>query len=159
MKKILGLVLVLGVQMNVGHAAVLKMAGEKTVSKYFTEKSEEEGIEFFHGTWSEALKKAEEDNKLIFLDAYAAWCGPCKYMAKKTFTDPDVGAFYNQHFINFKMDMEKGTDGPRLSRKFGLQAYPTLYFINGKEEVVHKKLGFHEAKEFIALGRVASEMK
>ena len=47
----------------------------------------DEGIKFFQGSWSDALKKSDKSDKLIFLDAYAAWCGPCKMMAKNTFTD------------------------------------------------------------------------
>lgn len=158
MKKILGIVLVFVLQIGVSHAAVLKMAGSKTISKYFTADSSEGGIQFFEGTWSEALEKAEADKKLIFMDAYAAWCGPCKAMSRKTFTDPTVGAFFNEHFINVKMDMEKGMDGPRLSRKFGLRAYPTLYFVNGKEEIVKQDLGYKDVKQLLALGKAASAL-
>ena len=40
------------------------------------------GIEFFHGTWKEALAKAKAEDKILFVDSYAQWCGPCKRMAK-----------------------------------------------------------------------------
>ena len=30
-----------------------------------------EGIRFFEGTWEEALQKAKEENKLIFMDCYS----------------------------------------------------------------------------------------
>lgn len=157
MKKLLGLILVMGIQMSVGYSTTLKIAGEFTVSKYFTSTSKE-GIQFFEGTWAEALQKSSEENKVIFLDAYASWCGPCKLMSRKTFTDPKVGAFFNKHFINVKMDMEKSADGRRLSRKYQLTAYPTLYFVDGKEEIVHQTLGYHQPKEFIEVGEAVIKM-
>ncbi len=40
------------------------------------------GIKFEDGNFSSLLAKAKKDKKLIFLDAYASWCGPCKLMAK-----------------------------------------------------------------------------
>ena len=39
---------------------------------------EAEGIQFFEGSWEEALKESQETGKPIFLDAYASWCGPCR---------------------------------------------------------------------------------
>lgn len=118
------------------------------------DKSKEVGIKFFQGTWAEALTAAETDNKIIFLDAYAAWCGPCKLMTANTFTDEKVGHYFNENFISFKMDMEKNADGPRLSSKYALKAYPTLFFVNSKEEIVHQTLGYHEPAQLLAVGEV-----
>jgi thiol:disulfide interchange protein len=117
------------------------------------------GINFFHGTWAEALVKAKKENKLIFLDSYASWCGPCKMMARNTFTDAEVGTFFNKNFINVKMDMEKNADGPRLSRKFGLTAYPSLYFINASETVSHQSLGYQKPNQLIEIGKTALTKK
>ncbi len=114
----------------------------------------EGGIEFYKGTWDAALKKAAKEDKFIFLDAYASWCGPCKIMAKHTFTDEAVGAFFNANFINYKMDMEKDADGRRLSAKYKLQAYPTLYFVDGNEELVHQELGWQKPKQLIEIGKL-----
>lgn len=127
----------------------------KNLSK--KEAATEIGIKFFDGTWNEALAKAKEEKKVIFLDAYAAWCGPCKMMTANTFTDESVGTFFNANFINYKMDMEKHTDGPRLSTKYGLRAYPTLYFIGSDENIVHQALGYMKPAELIVVGEAAVE--
>lgn len=100
-----------------------------------------EGIQFFHGTWSEALALAKKENKLVFMDAYATWCGPCKGMSKNVFTNQKVGTFFNTNFINVKMDMEKG-EGRTLARKYNTRAYPTLYFMNSEGKVVVKEVGY-----------------
>ena len=44
---------------------------------------EEEGIRFFQGSWKEALQQAKKEGKMIFMDCYADWCGPCRSMAQK----------------------------------------------------------------------------
>jgi thiol:disulfide interchange protein len=113
----------------------------------------DEGIKFFQGSWADALKESGKKDKLIFLDAYAAWCGPCKMMAKQTFTDSKVGKMFNEEFINVKMDMEKNSDGPRLSKKFALTAYPSLYFVDKNEKVVHMTLGYHKPKQLIEVAK------
>ncbi len=113
-----------------------------------------QGIEFFHGTYAEAVEKAQKENKLIFMDAFAEWCGPCKRMAATTFKDEKVGKYFNDNFVNLKMDMEKG-EGPGLQNKFGVTAYPTLLFINGKGELAHKGMGAMGNDQLIALGRAA----
>ncbi len=113
-----------------------------------------QGIEFFKGTWEEALVKAKEEKKLIFVDAYAKWCGPCKVMAKNVFTLEEVGDFFNDNFINMKMDMEE-SESKTFRGKFAVSAFPTLFFINEKQETVHKSVGGKQANGLIALAKTA----
>lgn len=110
-----------------------------------------QGIEFFHGTYEEALEESKAQGKLIFVDAYAEWCGPCKKMAATVFKEEKVGTFYNQNFINMKIDMEKG-EGPKLARKFGVRAYPTFFFLDEKGAVVAKATGGRQTEQFLQLG-------
>jgi len=110
------------------------------------------GIDFLHGkTWKEILAQAKTENKIVFLDAYASWCGPCKYMQSSVFTDAEVGNFFNQNFINVKMDMEEG-EGPELAEQFELGSYPTLYFFDGDGKLLHKKVGSMEPGDLLQLG-------
>ncbi len=113
---------------------------------------ESAGINFFQGSWNEALAEAKRTGKPIFLDAYAAWCGPCKWMAKNTFTDAAVGEYFNANFVNLKIDMEKG-EGPNLASKFRVRAYPTLVFINANGDVIEKVEGARQASDFVDLGK------
>ncbi len=112
------------------------------------------GIEFFHGTWEEALEKAAAEEKLIFVDAYTTWCGPCKRMAKTVFTLPEVGEFYNANFINLKLDMEKPA-GRAFGQKYPVSAYPTFYYIDEKGGTVLTTKGGRKANDFIELGKSA----
>lgn len=119
-----------------------------------TTPADEKGIQFFHGTWNEALAAAKKQKKLIFVDAYAVWCGPCKYMSNNVFPDAAVGEYFNKNFISYKFDMEKG-EGPEFSGKYQITAYPTLLFINGAGEVVYRQMGARDANGFIKLGEEA----
>ena len=113
-----------------------------------------QGIDFFHGSWEEALEKAAKEDKLIFVDAYTTWCGPCKRMARSVFPDPGVGDFYNDYFISMKIDMES-PEGAVFMRKYPVSAFPTLYYIDGTGKAVHSTKGARQAKQFIELGRQA----
>ncbi len=112
------------------------------------------GIQFTHGTWSEVLEQAEASGKLIFVDAYTTWCGPCKKMSREVFPDEKVGAFFNEHFINVKMDMERG-EGVELAQRYNVRAYPTLLFLDADGQVVHRAVGYRDTDDFLALGQEA----
>lgn len=113
------------------------------------------GINFETLSFDEAIQKAKKENKLIFLDAYAVWCGPCKMMDRTTFKDKEVGEVFNENFINIKIDMEKG-EGPAIAKKYQVRAYPTMMLINGDGKVEKRILGavrntqlLSEVKDFV----------
>src|SRR5690606_20628184 len=105
-------------------------------------------IDFRDGSWEELLKMAQMEDKPVFVDAYAVWCGPCKRMASEVFTQESVGDFFNKNFINAKIDMEKG-EGPTIGSKYGVTAYPTLLFISPEGELMHKAIGYQTADRLI----------
>ncbi len=117
--------------------------------------SNAQGIEFFKGTFNEAKALAKKEDKLIFMDAYASWCGPCKRMAKNVFPKKEAGDFFNKNFVNVKMDMEKG-EGRGLAKKYGVGSYPTLLFLDYNGDVVYKTKGARrDAKSLIQVGEKA----
>jgi len=115
---------------------------------------ESKGINFFEGTWQQALDLAEKEQKLIFLDAYAVWCGPCQLMKWKVFPSTKAGEFFNSNFINLKVDMENG-EGPELAMKYGVTAYPSLLFIDHTGKVKKYAAGYHTANQLVELGKQA----
>ncbi|SHK42733.1 thioredoxin family protein [Epilithonimonas mollis] len=112
----------------------------------------QQSIKFEDSNFAAVLAKAKAEKKLVFMDAYASWCGPCKLMEKNVFTDKNVADFYNKNFINTRVDMEKG-EGRDLAMKYGVRSYPTFLFLNGEGEVVGKELGYIQSKEFLELGQ------
>ncbi|MBC9909924.1 thioredoxin family protein [Chitinophaga varians] len=112
------------------------------------------GISFFNGSWKEVQEEATRQQKMIFVDVYTEWCGPCKYMDREVFTDTTVARKYAAHFIAYKLDAEKG-EGVELSRRYNVGAYPTFLFLNSGGYVVHKVTGEREKAPFIGLADVA----
>jgi len=115
------------------------------------------GINFLHGTtWAEAVAKAKAENKLIFIDFYTQWCGPCMNMAQTVFSLPTVGYYYNQTFINLKIDAEEG-EGITLAKKYGVRSYPTYAFVDpATEEIVHRSSSRQTPEQFIQTGKDAN---
>lgn len=105
-------------------------------------------------SFKDLLAIAKKENRLLFVDAYTTWCGPCKMMAKNVFPEETVGNFYNANFINSKIDMEKG-EGIDLAKQYNVRAYPTYLFINGDGELIHRVTSYFPPEEFIAVGKDA----
>lgn len=113
-----------------------------------------QGVIFEGLKWQEALDKAKAEDKLIFVDAYTDWCGPCKQMDKTTFPNDDLGNLHNQKFINLKVNVEKG-EGRDFAKKYHVTALPTLFYINGDGKVVHKSAGLRSAVDLVLIGKEA----
>lgn len=111
-----------------------------------------QGIQFADLTWQDALKKAKKENKILFVDVYATWCGPCKLLQKNTFPDKNLGDYFNQNFINLTYDGELG-DGKLLFSQFKLRGYPTLLFIRPDGSIIAQYVGYHNAKELLEIGK------
>ena len=118
----------------------------------------QDGINFQQITFKEILAKAKAEKKLIFIDAFAVWCGPCKLMEKNIFPLPSVKEYYNANFINARFDMEKG-EGRELALKYGIRSYPTFLFLNGDGEVVMKNYGYMSEKDFLTIAKEANNPK
>lgn len=100
------------------------------------------------------LKKAKTENKIIFIDCYTTWCGPCKWMVKNVFPNDTIGTFYNQNFINASFDMENG-EGTDIAKKYDVQCYPTFIFLSSDGKLLHRVSGAYPVKKFLEAGKEA----
>ncbi|MBO9585318.1 MAG: thioredoxin family protein [Flavobacterium sp.] len=113
-----------------------------------------QGISFEHSTFKEVLAKAKTEKKLVFMDCFTTWCGPCKMMARDIFPQQNVGDYMNANFVSIKMDMEKG-EGVELTKTYSVSAYPTLLFMDADGKVVHRATGAEKAEDFIEQAKIA----
>lgn len=118
----------------------------------------QEGIQFVDDTWDEALALAKKEHKLIFLDVYATWCGPCKVLKSKTFPDKEAGQYFNENFINVTFDGEKG-DGIKVAHQLNVRAYPSLFMLNADGIPIVYYAGYLKPDELIQLGKAGIENK
>jgi len=138
---------------TIGIFALLSLVMTLSFTKSRFTKQEVAGIAFKHISLEDAKKQAEKTGKLIFIDAYTSWCGPCKRMAATTFKDEKVAKYFNENFISLKIDVEKDADGPEIEKMYKIQAYPTLLFINGKGKLVKNIVGFQEADKLMSIAK------
>ncbi|MEY4541807.1 MAG: hypothetical protein RLZZ306_3564 [Bacteroidota bacterium] len=119
-----------------------------TVSVLAINQTFSQGIVFRQDDWQNVVTQAKAQKKLIFVDIYTTWCGPCKEMDKKTFTNPSVGDKFNARFINYKVDAEKGF-GINLAKRYNVTSYPTCLFVDANENLVFMQPGLLTAPDLI----------
>jgi len=108
------------------------------------------GIHFQEIDLEAAKQIAQKENKLIFIDMYTTWCGPCKLMKKKTFTDEKLGEIFNKNFVNLAVDAEK--EGKELAKKFKIVNYPSFLFLDKNGELIQYDFGYYNAEQFFGVG-------
>ena len=101
---------------------------------------ESTGIQFFSGTFKQALAKAKKEKKLIMVDCYTTWCGPCKYLKTNVFTDKALGDYMNSKFVSVAVDYESA-EGEAVARMYPVEGYPTLFFMDSNGKIKKTVLG------------------
>jgi thiol-disulfide isomerase/thioredoxin len=98
------------------------------------------------GDFASALGRAKGSKKLVFVDVYATWCGPCKLLDQDVYTDSTAAAAANR-LVCRKVDAERG-EGPALAERYAVHFYPTLLVLDdtGKERA--RQTGFVPADRF-----------
>lgn len=105
-------------------------------------------INFREYSFAKALEAAKAEKKLVFMDCYTSWCGPCKLMASREFVKGKAGDYFNPRFVSVKIDMEKG-EGVELRKKYDVNAYPTLLVLNAQGELLCRHAGYLSVEELI----------
>jgi len=122
------------------------------LSLIYVEGSTQE-LNWHKGNWESIVDKAQREDKLIFLDFYTTWCGPCIRMDKSVFSDPFVQEFFMTHFISVKVDAEDNGLGSELARRHGIKAYPGLLFLDGSGTHISLSEGYRTAAQMLSIGR------
>ena len=107
---------------------------------------EAQEVRFQNLPFSEVLELAKEQNKMIFVDCYTSWCGPCRFMTDSIFTTKRCGDYFNEHFISVKYDMEK-PEADGFKERYTASSFPTFYFLSPQGEVIHRMVGASQTVE------------
>ncbi len=115
-------------------------------------------------TWEKVVAKAKAENKLIFVDCYTTWCGPCKKLDAEVFPNPEVGEFFNKHFVNLKVQMDTTKNdseyirnwwaiGQEWHKTYGVWAYPSFLVFDSNGEIADRGVGFAPVPQFLEKGK------
>lgn len=107
-----------------------------------------QGICFEKGSFKEVLEKAKKENKCVFIDVYAVWCGPCKLMSNTVFKELEIGNYANEHFVSIKIDCERG-EGISIGKNYQVESLPTFLFLDSDGNVVYRTFGAMSSENFM----------
>lgn len=126
-----------------------------------------QGINFEKSlSWSQVKEKAKAENKYIFMDVFATWCGPCKMMERDVYPAEKVGTFFNNHFISVKVQMDTTAhdneqvkswyaDAEAIKKAYPIDAFPSYLFFSPDGKLVHRDLGYKKPDDFVDLAKIA----
>ncbi len=126
-----------------------------------------EGLSWYAIDDLEAMKDIK--GKKVLVDMYTSWCGWCKVMDKKTFTDPAVVEYLNENFVLVKFNAEqrepvtfkgetyewirggrKGVNKLAMKLMSGRLAYPTMVYLDDNLELIKASAGYKKPDQLLA---------
>jgi thiol-disulfide isomerase/thioredoxin len=113
-------------------------------------------------SWQQIRDKAKRENKFIFIDCYATWCGPCKWMDKEVYTNDSLGNFCNSNLLCVKVQFDTSTrddanirewyvDANWIRNEYKIAAFPTFLFFSPEGSLVHRDVGAKNVENFYKL--------
>lgn len=84
-----------------------------------------------------AKAKAIQENKMLFVDFYASWCAPCKWMEETTFSDPNVLKHLEDSYVSIKINIDD-FDGYALKEQYKVRVLPTILIFNHEGKIVER---------------------
>lgn len=107
------------------------------------------------------MSLAQSTGKIAMIDCYTEWCGWCKVMDKKTFSDPKIAQKINENFIAIKFNPElpgkyfAGTQDSLTGRQLLLalsnnkpSGYPTFFFFVPQDRKIFQLPGYQDVNQF-----------
>lgn len=93
----------------------------------------------------EARKLALATNKIIIVDFWATWCGPCKKMDKDTWSNDKVKLAL-EDFIFVKIDIDRERE---IASKYDVSSIPNVFFLDGNGVEINSFVGYKDADEIM----------
>jgi len=129
------------------------------------------GIKFEQNLlWQQVKDKAKTENKYIFVDLFASWCGPCKQMDREIYTSEKLGQYMNDKFVSIKVQADTSktddqktkdwySDAHSITTEYGGIGYPTFLFFSPEGKLVSRDLGFKDVEGFLTIAAYALDPK
>ncbi|MBO9198649.1 MULTISPECIES: thioredoxin family protein [Niastella] len=126
-----------------------------------TATAQEKGVHFEHGlSWAQVQAKAKAENKYIFVDCFTTWCGPCRYMRTEIFPQEEMGAYFNDKFVNIEVQLDTTAkdndqvkswyaDAHAIMTQYSIRAFPTYLIFSPDGHALHRIVGAGSVQSFI----------
>ena len=92
-----------------------------------------------------AFQRAKAENKLVYVDVYAEWCGPCKLMDRTTFVNDTIIAMLQDNYIATRVNIDDETVGAKVKDQFDIKAMPTALMLRSETVEMKRTVGFMDA--------------
>lgn len=102
--------------------------------------------------FDQARAAAQKENKLLMIDFFTTWCGPCKKLDAMTWPDPRVQRWLLENVIAIKIDADKDT---RTKSVYEVNLYPSIVFLTPEGLELTRLEGFVDADRFLGSSRMA----
>lgn len=126
-----------------------------------------QGIKFEKGlNWAQVLAKAKAENKYIFVDCFATWCGPCKEMDAVVYPNKKVGELMDAKFLSVKLqfDVTPNDDdevkqwhqtADAFLKDYKIGGFPSFLFFSPEGKLSYKDIGLKSPDDFISMANKA----
>lgn len=99
-----------------------------------------QGIRFRKGTLKEIFLQAKAGNKAVFIHGFTENCAPCVQMETETYSDADIGKFFNDRFVSCKLNLES-EEGEYIRKNYAPKSSPVILFLNDQGELLYAENG------------------
>ena len=112
-----------------------------------------QGVTRWEHDYQAALRRAKAEHKVIFMDLWTEWCGPCQYLQKNVFPSAEGQAALAKvvaySALVQKRDGTPVPEGTKLADQFKLNAFPTLVILDSDGKELRRQVGaFRTGAEF-----------
>lgn len=95
-----------------------------------------------------AMNTAQKSNKLLIVDFYADWCGYCKQLDEKTYSDEKVKQVMAHKYVAVKVNVDQNPD---LASKYGVYGLPTLIIMNSNGDEIKRLEGYQSPSQLLSV--------
>ncbi|HEU4364117.1 MAG TPA: thioredoxin domain-containing protein, partial [Candidatus Krumholzibacteria bacterium] len=127
--------------MKLGHIAI----GFAAVALFAT--GADATVRWSEEPYAKMLERAKQENKYVFIDFYATWCGPCKMLDENVYPDAAAEKLLNA-MIPAKFDAEKDP-WIAVAKEFRVRAYPTLLVLGPDGKEIGRYIGYLPPQQFV----------